>query len=456
MTSTVRAHAIRLLTALVLLAGFARAQETAPEIYRVGSGDVLLVIIHPGGSSNVIESEITVAGDGTIDVVHAGRVKVAGLGASEIRSEIRKGLVRSGVYLDPQVSVNVKEYLSQGVNVAGAVNKQGRYYLKGPTRILDILAMADGIDDEKAGNSIVIVREGAEAPIKVGRRDLFSTDVESAKAANLRVQAGDNVNVPLKAKFCISGAVKEPGCYTLEENSTLHQVISMGGGLNPQGAESSGADRKNIVIRRASGAGELRVDLDLIESGAASVPLVEPDDVIIVGTRERTQFCVDGEVEKPDCYEYEKGLTLDGAISKAGGLTIDANVKDVRIRRKVGGRPEEIQVTLDDSSDRGSRFRIETDDQIVVGKAECLVTVGGNVKTPNQYPLKTGMSIVDAIQVAGGIFGEGQWGKLSNVTLIRGTGGQPEQVNVKAIMDGKREDVPLGCGDKIFVKARAF
>jgi polysaccharide export outer membrane protein len=451
MTSIVRPRALALLTSILLFVGSAPAQEPAAEVYQVGSGDILMVVIHPGGESNVIETEITVAGDGTIDVVHAGRIKVAGRGTSEIRVEIRKGLIRSGVYLQPQVSVNVKEYLSQGVNVAGAVNKQGRYYLKGPTRVLDILAMADGIDDEKSGNYIVIAREGMVAPMRISRRDLFSADVERAQAANVRVQAGDNVNVPLKAKFCIGGAVKDPGCYTLEENASLHQVISMGGGLLPETV-----DRKNIVIRRASGTGELKVDLDAIESGSAVVPLIEPDDVVTIGSREKTRFCVDGQVEKPDCHEYEKGLTLDGAISKAGGVKIDvANTKDVKVRRIVGGKLQVFSLSLDDTTESGSRFRIEPDDQIIVPKADCLVTVSGCVKTPDQYPLTTGMTITDAISKAGGTHADDCWGKLSNVQLRRGSGA-PQTVNVKAIQEGAQEDIMLQCGDKILVKSKAL
>src|SRR5204862_821790 len=102
-------------------------------------------VIHPGGAAEAVESEITVAGDGTIDVVHAGRLKVAGFSTSDVREQIRRKLIGSGKYLDPQVSVNVKDYLSQGVNVAGAVTTQGRYFLKGPTRLLDIVSLAGGI-----------------------------------------------------------------------------------------------------------------------------------------------------------------------------------------------------------------------------------------------------------------------------------------------------------------------
>ena len=184
--------------------------------------------------------------------------------------------------------------------------------------------------------------------------------------------------------------------------------------------------------------------------------MIEPDDVVTVGSREKTRFCVDGQVEKPDCHEYEKGLTLDGAISKAGGLKIDlASTKDVKVRRIVNEKLQVFTLSLDDVSETGSRFRIEPDDQIFVAKADCLVTVGGCVKTPGQYPLTTGMTITDAIQKAGGTHSVDCWGKLSNVQLKRGSG-PPESVDVKAIQEGKRDDILLQCGDKIYLKSRAI
>jgi polysaccharide export outer membrane protein len=428
----------------------AAAAASDADVYRVGAGDSLLVVIHPGGETSPTELDITVAGDGTIDVVHAGRMKVLGLTTSEIREQIRKKLIASAVFLQPQVSVNVKEYKSQGVNVAGAVTKQGRYYLQGTTRLLDIISEAEGIDDEKAGSFIMITREGEEAPLRVSRRDLLGSDVDKARAANIKILAGDNVNVPIKSRFCVSGAVNQPGCFPLEEGTNLHQAISLGGGL-----DLKTVDRKNILIRRADGSGEVHVDLETLEASNGSVPLVAADDVVIVGSHETTRFCVLGPVEKPDCYEYEKGLTLDGAISKAQGFDeVKANRKDIKIRRISSGKLQEFQVSFEDPSDAGQRFRIEPDDQIVVAKADCLITVGGSVKSPNQYPLTTGMSVVDAIQVAGGAEGPSGFGKLSNVTLIRN--GQPQIINVKAIMAGKQPDVPVQCGDKIFLKARSF
>jgi protein involved in polysaccharide export with SLBB domain len=453
MTFAARPHLL-LVAAFVALAACAwsapvRADEVAAsEPYVVGPGDVLEIMIHPGGQAEAVEQTATVGSDGVINVVHVGGMKVGGLTPNQISSRIKGNLVGAQVFLQPFVSVNVKEYLSQGVNVSGAVSKQGRFYLKTTTTLIDILSMAEGIDEEKAGTVVVITRPGSEAPLRIQRRDLFSTDANKQRESNIRILAGDNVHVPIKAQFCVSGAVKAPDCYPLEDPVPLSQALAMAGGV-----DSETADRANVVVRRPDGT-EQRLDLDALERGGAPAPIVQADDQVVVGTREKTRFCIRGEVKKEDCYEYELGLTLDGAISKAGGFIEDtADRSHVEITRVEGGKPVQLKIDFTVPGEAGARFTVLRDDVINVLKRDCLVTVQGSVKTPAQYALKTGMTVSDAIAAAGGVYGDQRWGNLSDVTLTR-EGQAPQSVNVKKVLAGKGTDVQLQCGDRVFVKPR--
>ena len=449
MTSRLHAPLLFLIVLVAMLPGAASGAATADtDVYRVGPGDTIAVSIHPG-TGDPLEIEVPVAGDGTIDVAHAGRLKVTGMTTSEIQDLVRRRLVASQLYKELSVAVNVKTYMSQGVNVTGAVNEQGRFYLQRATRLLDVLSMAKGIKDEVAGNWIVIHREGATEPLKIDRRDLVGADLEKSQAANVRVLAGDNIHVPIKEKFCVGGSVKNPGCYTLEDGMNIQQAISSGGGIDPEVG-----DRKHVSLRRKDGGEEIHLDLDQVESGAVPAPPLMADDQIIVTALAKTRFCVDGAVMKADCFDYAQGLTLEGAISKAQGLEPETgDRKNIIVRRDVDGKLQTYNLSLDESGEKGPRFPIISGDQVLVGKADCLITVGGAVKTASQIHLKTGMGVADAITAAGGTFGEGLWGKASAVRLIR-QDGKTVVVNVKAVFAGKQTDVPLMCGDKIFVPAR--
>jgi len=445
-------------TALLISAAEALAQpaETQVEAYRVGTGDKLEIVIHPGGEASELKSEIPVAGDGTIDVVRVGRVKVAGLATSEIQDRIRGRLVSAGVFTSPHVAVNVLDYLSQCVNVAGAVTKQGRICLSGPTRLMDIIAKSEGIDAELAGPSILVTREGVDEPLRIARRDLMSSDITKARAANIPVLAGDNITVAPKWRFCINGAVGKPGCYTFDEGTDLLQGLAVGGGLLLDCAEGAkAADRNNILIQREGEA--IHVDLDAVTAGEQKLPQLADNDTVDVPQTVKREFCVRGSVENEDCYFWAEGLTLEGALSMAGGLDVLlSNPQEIFVRRVVDGRQTEIKRDLTDPGPEGARFPILPDDQIVVAKAECLVTVRGSVLKPGQIPMTAGMTLSDAIAAGGGTRDASgiPLGKLKGVILQHGDSTTIHDVS--AIMEGKGADPVLQCGDKITVKPRSM
>ena len=455
---------IRVLLCLVAALGLAHAasaQVAAPpaapasteaEPYRMGPGDELSIKIHSGANEDKpIELEFPVSGDGTIDVVFAGKLKVAGLTASEAQDRIRRRLIDGGFMQRPFVSVNIAKYLSQCVNVAGAVSKQGRYCLQGPTRLLDILSMAEGVDEENAGRMIVVNRQGATEPIRVDRRALVGGDMSKSQAANIRVLAGDNVYVPVKARVCVSGPLEDAGCFAFDEGATLQEAIAMAKGLKP-----FIADRSNVVLKRRGGE-EIKIDLDKLAASGDPAPLLEPDDQIIVGEISVVRFCVNGQVAKPDCLTDVVGLTIEGALSKAGGLLPNkADGKNVVVRRIVDGRPAEFKINMDDRGASGAGFLIEMDDQVVVPALDCVVSVTGGVRQAQQVEFKTGMTLTDALSAAGGTTNEQGFalGKLTGVILRRGDSVQT--IDAKSIMRGRAKDVPLQCGDRILVPTRGI
>ena len=58
---------------------------------------------------------------------------------------------------------------------------------------------------------------------------------------------------------------------------------------------------------------------------------MQPDDIIVVAEGQRVY--VSGEVKTPGRYLYEKGLTVDKAISMAGGWTEKAERGTIKLTR---------------------------------------------------------------------------------------------------------------------------
>ena len=199
--------------------------------YRLGPEDLLQITLFniPAGEVGVTPrtTEARVSQEGMISLPLLGDVAVAGLTTSALEQLLRG---RYDQYLhNPQVGVQVKEYRSQLVTVTGAVRNPVVYQLTGPKTLIDVLAMAGGIN-ERAGSQVHLYRQGPE-----GRQsyvvDLLALASNPA-LVNMPVQAGDVINVQQAGMFFVDGAVGSPGSYALTRPYTLTQALAVAGGVN--------------------------------------------------------------------------------------------------------------------------------------------------------------------------------------------------------------------------------
>ena len=69
-------------------------------------------------------------------------------------------------------------------------------------------------------------------------------------------------------------------------------------------------------------------------------------------------FFISGQVARPGRYRLERGMTVEQAITLAGGFNKFAGENRLRVKRVVAGQPGEFQAQLDD--------RLEADDVLIV------------------------------------------------------------------------------------------
>ena len=137
------------------------------------------------------DQDVRVDAEGNVSLNYVGSVHVGGLTANQAQDVIAKKLATGGFYTQPQVSIFVKEYATQGISVLGEVVHPGVYPMLGSRRLLDVISLAGGTGP-KAGRTVSIShRDHPQAPQSV----LLSNDpVESAKS-NIDVFPGDTVVV---------------------------------------------------------------------------------------------------------------------------------------------------------------------------------------------------------------------------------------------------------------------
>jgi polysaccharide biosynthesis/export protein len=232
----------------------------------IGEGDTVRVTVFQNPDLSV---ESRVAADGSIPYPLLGQIKIGGLSTAAAGGRIADQLKRGGYLKSPQVTVAVTAMRSRQVSVLGHVARPGRYALdESSSRLTDVLALAGGI--APTGDDIVQVmvnRGGKIAKMSVDVPVMFRSGDLSK---NIEVHSGDTIFVSRAPVFYIYGEVLHAGAYRLEQNMSVMQALSVGGGLTPRGTE------RGLKINRLMPDGAVRT-LD-----AKLTDLVQVDDVIYV------------------------------------------------------------------------------------------------------------------------------------------------------------------------------
>jgi polysaccharide export outer membrane protein len=255
--------------------------------YQIGPSDILSVTVY--GHPDLTQT-LFVQPDGTFTFPLVGRVKGSDMTPAELEKKLVILLSR-GFIRNPQVTVVVQEYRSKTVYVVGEVARPGPYPLSGRTTLVEVLAKAGPTPN--AGAEVVVVRprqgvavagpvlptevaEGEEAPPDKPRAEVIRVTVSDLQAGelekNLLLQPNDTVYVPQAPKVFVTGEVKSPGAYGWFPGMTTRQLISVAGGLTPDGS-----DGRLKVVRQVRGKSEEdKIKLD---------EPVKPGDTVVVRRR---------------------------------------------------------------------------------------------------------------------------------------------------------------------------
>lgn len=217
---------------VILFALVAYPAISANNDYQMGTGDVLRITVY-GQPDLTTEARIGETGSITFPLI--GEIKLVGSTPSQGEIEIARRLKKGGFILDPSVNLNIVQYRSQQISVLGRVNRPGKYTLEKVSQVSDALALAGGIVADGA-DTITLVHE-RDGKTEYRDIDVIALFKAGGETSNVLVGDGDIINVPRQAMFYIYGEVQRPGSYRLEQNMSLVQALSLGGGLTARGTQ---------------------------------------------------------------------------------------------------------------------------------------------------------------------------------------------------------------------------
>lgn len=246
-------------------AGDASASRAPTELYKVGVGDVLDIVLlnSPTRDSTLF----TVLEGGLLEYPLAGEaVRVEGFTTDEIDAALTK---RIKIFASPEVVVSVREYLSHNVIVTGLVNEPGTHVLRREAVPLYVV-LAESQPRIDAGR-VTIMRAGSPT---------MTLDLLEASSTTTLIYPGDVIRVssappPAPQFFYIGGQINSPGQKDFHSGMTLTQAIFASGGV------TRGAGSKIKVMRQADDQRLVTTEYNLkrIEDGK------DPDPKLLAGDR---------------------------------------------------------------------------------------------------------------------------------------------------------------------------
>ena len=227
----------------------------------------------------------------------------------------------------------------------------------------DILKIAVWSQPELSGEFTVDVAGGITMPL-IGMVKAQGQTLEQVEEA-IRTKLADgyliNPQVTIDVaqfksqRVFVVGEVRTPGVVPLSGALSLVEALTRVGSLT----EFAGGDL--VVIRPADGkevtgpvlAGDpgakeiLRVDIQQLQSrGPTSNIDLRDGDTVVVPRAE--MIFVNGQVNAPGRYTYERDMTILMAISKANGINDLGSTRRVKIIRIVDGKRTELKAELGD------------------------------------------------------------------------------------------------------------
>jgi len=262
--------------------------------YLLGPGDVIEVSIF--GIEELEALELTLDSEGEISLPFLDDVRLISLTARESEVKIAT-LYEASVLKNPQVSVKVKEFRSQFVNVLGAVDKPGTYQLKRRMFLIDALAMAGGLMPEKAETRVYVYRADLgdilpeEAAAGNGTSGRIEIDLDLLLeqgdiSLNIPIYAGDEVFVPerIDRYYYVIGDVHSGGAFEMKigERITVSQAMASAGGWTGTAKTS-----KSTIMRQKEDGSTLEIPVDVkkvLKGKAEDIKLARNDIVFVPGS----------------------------------------------------------------------------------------------------------------------------------------------------------------------------
>ena len=313
------------------------------------------------------------------------------------------------------------------VELRGAVTRPGSYDIGDSLKLSELISKADGLRGDAYLERIDIVRIKPDFTEELIKLNLGKA-LEGSSDNDINLQGADKVQVygmtemVPRTYVSITGHVKRPGRFLLQENMTLYDLIFKAGGyVDKEYKKLTYLKRAELVrVREDSDEKEIisfNLGQVLDKQGMAST-ILRTDDVIKIYSLAEIQgeanyVEISGHVKRPGRYElFEENMRIHDLLFMTGGFDDLLHKSRTFLERADLIRfnsdritksiiPFNLESVLSNKNDKQNIILLPGDEvkvysETVFNKVHT-VSIKGVVGTPGVYELKTEMTLKDLI-----------------------------------------------------------
>lgn len=372
-----------------------------PKNYLVGPGDELTVTVT---GANETDFTNIISKEGNYLLPYAGVVNLNGLTLEQATQKIKQKLkiayplISSG---KTQVMVTVDNVKTMQVHVIGEAEKPGTYTVSSIANLFNVLYASGGPSANGSLRNIELIRNNKV----IAQIDFYEFLLKGTLSKSLQLEHQDIIRFPVYQKrVSVNGQIKRAAIYELQEKETLQDLIVMAGGMGDT------AYKEAVKVVQINNKERLLRDVPAADF-AYFIPR-NADSIYIdkVPAIYNNRIILAGAVNRPGNYELTKDLSLVKLIQKANGILEKAYTNRAAIFRRNPASYEQSIISFEVSdvlSGKSADILLAKDDSIHIYAKDQMedkftITVGGNVKNPGIFSFKKGISVEDAILLAGG------------------------------------------------------
>ncbi len=223
-----------------------------------------------------LSGKLRVSNTGDVILPLVGTLHLQGLTAGDAQTLIRQKLIDGGFLKDPQVTVFVVEYATQGVAVVGEVKNPGIYPAFGSHHLLDYISVAQGLTP-LAGTTITITHAGK---LDEPQRVKVTAGATPKPENNPEILPGDTIFVERTGIIYVVGDVAHPGGFPMDHDGqlTIMQAVALAQGTNDTAAKGSA----KLIRTTPQGRQEIPIDLKKILTAKATDLALQDNDILFV------------------------------------------------------------------------------------------------------------------------------------------------------------------------------